>query len=140
MEAWFAAKEAGAFPVIGAVDDAGALLGFATYGAFRDRPAYKYTVESSVYVRADRRGRGVGRALLGETIARARARQVHTLVAGIETSNDASKALHARFGFEPCGVVRQAGFKFGRWLDLAFYQLLLDGPAAPRDGPEGGAG
>lgn len=133
MVSWFAAKEAGRFPVIGAVDDAGTLLGFGTYGPFRDRPAYKYTVEHSVYVHRDHRGRGLGRALIEATLARARAQEYHNVMAGIESSNAASRALHVALGFEHCGTVRQAGFKFGRWLDLEFYQKLLETPHTPNE-------
>lgn len=134
MNTWFAAKRAGNFPVIGLEDEAGTLLGFASYGTFRAFPAYKYTVEHSVYVHHAQRGRGLGRQLLQALIARARAQDVHVLVGGIDAANRASIALHTQLGFAPCGVVRQAGFKFGRWLDLAFYQLILDTPAQPVDG------
>jgi phosphinothricin acetyltransferase len=134
MTAWFAAKDAGNYPVIGAVDEAGCLLGFGTYGPFRAWPAYKYTVEHSVYVHRDHRGRGHGRTLLGALIDRARAQGYHTLVAGIEASNTPSLALHREFGFHPCGVIRHAGYKFGRWLDLEFHQLVFDGPRNPTEG------
>ncbi len=134
MSSWFAAKRAGNFPVIGLEDEAGTLLGFASYGSFRAFPAYKYTVEHSVYVHPRQRGRGLGRELLRSLIERARAQEVHVLVGGIDAANTASIALHTQLGFTPCGVVRQAGFKFGRWLDLAFYQLILDTPAQPVDG------
>jgi len=134
MGTWFQAKQAGHYPVIGLEDAAGTLLGFASYGSFRAFPAYKYTVEHSVYVHQDHRGRGLGRQLLQAVIARARAQEVHVLVGGIDAANTASIALHTQLGFTPCGVVRQAGFKFGRWLDLAFYQLILDTPAQPVDG------
>ena len=134
MEAWFDDKDKGGYPVIGAVDEGGTLMGFATYGPFRMRPAYKYTVEHSVYVERGHRGKGVGARLLTAIIARARAQQYHTLVGGIDAENAASIALHQRFGFEYCGTVRQAGFKFNRWLDLLFYQLLLETPTHPSDG------
>ena len=134
MAAWFAAKTAGDYPVIGAVDGAGQLLGFASYGSFRAWPAYKYTVEHSVYVQRDHRGRGVGAALLGRLIEEATARQFHVMVGGIDEGNRASIALHERLGFAHCGTVRHAGFKFGRWLNLAFYQRILSGPAQPVDG------
>lgn len=134
MDGWFAAKEQGNYPVIGAVDDAGALLGFGTYGPFRAWPAYKYSVEHSVYVHRDHRGRGLGRALIQANLARAREQGYHNVIAGIETTNAASRALHLQLGFQRCGVIRHAGFKFGRWLDLEFYQYLLDTPADPRDG------
>jgi phosphinothricin acetyltransferase len=134
MEGWFRAKDAGRFPVIGAVDVDGRLLGFATYGSFRAWPAYKYTVEHSVYVHRDQRGKGIGRALLERLIAAAREQDLHVLVAGIDVENLASIELHERLGFVHAGTLRHAGFKFGRWLDLAFYQLLLDTPAQPVDG------
>ncbi|HET9864218.1 MAG TPA: GNAT family N-acetyltransferase [Steroidobacteraceae bacterium] len=134
MEAWFDGKARRNDPVICAEDDDGRLLGFATYGQFRDRPAYKYTVEHSVYVEARCRGRGVGRALLGAIIEAAGRQDYHVLVGGIDAANAVSIELHVKFGFTPCGIVRQAGFKFGRWLDLAFYQLILKTPPAPVDG------
>jgi L-amino acid N-acyltransferase YncA len=133
IRAWFADKAAGRFPVIGAEED-GVLLGFATYGTFRARAAYKYTVEHSVYVHKDQRGRGIGKALMIELIAAARAQQYHVLVGGIDAANRTSVALHERLGFTFAGNIRQSAYKFGGWLDLAFYQLILDTPANPVDG------
>ena len=134
MDAWFAGKEAKGFPVIGCESDAGELLGFASYGTFRERPAYKYSVEHSVYVHRDHRGRGFGRQLLQALIERAQQQEVHVLVGGIDAANAASIALHLALGFSHAGTIEQAGFKFGRWLDLAFYQLILQTPHAPTDG------
>jgi L-amino acid N-acyltransferase len=134
MGPWFEAKRTANFPVLGAVDDEGALLGFASYGTFRVRPAYKYTVEHSVYVARDRRGAGVGTALMQALISAASAQQLHVLVGGVDASNRASIALHERLGFFHAGTIQHAGFKFGRWLDLAFYQLVLQTPAQPVDG------
>jgi phosphinothricin acetyltransferase len=133
MARWFAAKRAGGFPVLGAVDD-GRLLGFATYGTFRAWPAYKYSVEHSVYVHRDERGKGVGSALMHGLFAAAERQELHTLIAGIDADNRASIAFHEKLGFEHVGTVKQAGFKFGRWLDLAFYQRLLATPRHPVDG------
>jgi phosphinothricin acetyltransferase len=135
MAGWFAEKEAGRYPVIGAVEPSGRLLGFATYGVFRARPAYKYSVEHSVYVRADHHRRGVGAALLSRLIELAIGQQYHLMVGGIDAENVASIALHEKLGFTHAGTIREAGFKFGRWLDLAFYQLLLPSPSHPVDGP-----
>jgi len=134
MDAWFDAKAKGNYPVIGAVDNSGRLLGFATYGVFRERPAYKYTVEHSVYVDKECRGRGVGRTLLEALIVRAKAQDYHVLVGGIDADNAISIELHKKFGFTFCGEIRDAGFKFGRWLHLVFYQLILETPTRPVDG------
>ena len=134
MVTWFEAKSRGRYPVIGAEDDAGELMGFASYGPFRGWPAYKYTVEHSVYVDARFRGQGVGRVLLRAVIAAAESQDYHVMVGGIDAANAISIRLHESLGFTPCGIVRHAGFKFGRWLDLAFYQLILRTPAAPVDG------
>lgn len=133
MVAWFRAKEAGRFPVVGVEDEAGRLLGFASYGTFRAWPAYKYSVEHSVYVHKDSRGLGIGRVLMRELVAAARGQDYHLLIGGIEAGNAASIALHESLGFTHSGTIRQAGFKFGRWLDLSFYQLILETPAHPRD-------
>lgn len=134
MAPWFKAKEAGGFPVIGAVEPGGTLLGFASYGTFRAWPAYKYTVEHSVYVHRDHRGKGIGLALMQRLIAAAKENQLHVMVGGIDATNAGSIALHQRLGFAHAGTIRHAAFKFGRWLDLAFYQLVLETPAAPMDG------
>jgi len=134
MVTWFATKRANGFPVIGLEDDAGKLLGFASYGTFRAFPAYKYTVEHSVYVEKDSRGRGLGRALLESIVAQAEENGMHVVVGAIDLDNSASMELHKRLGFEHCGTIRQAGFKFGRWLDVAFLQKTLVTPLQPVDG------
>src|SRR5258708_34922659 len=133
MVGWFKAKDTGGFPVIGALEDE-KLMGFASYGTFRAWPAYKYSVEHSLYVHRDHRGKGVGAALLTRLIAAARERQVHTMIGGIDAAHSASISLPEKLGFVHAGTIRHAGFKFGRWLDLAFYQLLLDTLARPVDG------
>ena len=133
MPPWFATKQAHGYPIVGVEDVSGELIGFGTYGQFRDRPAYKYTVEHSVYVKRDHRGRGVGRAILQDLIEIARAKDMHVLVGGIDASNKSSITFHERLGFRHAGTIQQAGFKFGRWLDLAFYQLVLNTPKNPSD-------
>jgi phosphinothricin acetyltransferase len=134
VAAWFRVRAEAGLPILAAEDAAGALLGFASFGPFRAFPAYQYTVEHSVYVRSDCRGQGVGRRLLEELLAVATSRGVRVMVGGIDLDNTASIALHERQGFTHSGTIREAGFKFGRWLDLAFYQRILAGPAQPRDG------
>jgi L-amino acid N-acyltransferase len=133
MMPWFKAKEDGRFPVIGMEGKDEQLLGFASYGTFRAWPAYKYSVEHSVYVHKDHRGKGIGRALMLELIAAARNQDYHLLVGGIEAFNSSSIALHESLGFTHAGTIREAGYKFGRWLDLSFYQLTLQTPAVPSD-------
>ena len=135
MVAWFEAKQKGGFPVIGLEDARGQLLGFASWGSFRAYPAYKYTVEHSVYVRNDQRGNGLGKRLMQALIAEAQARgNVHALVGAIDAANSGSIALHEKLGFQSVGLMPQVGFKFGRWLDLALYQLTLVTPEQPVDG------
>jgi phosphinothricin acetyltransferase len=109
-------------------------MGFASYGPFRAWPAYKYSVEHSVYVDARFRRRGIGCLLLERLIEAAQSQDYHVLVGAIDAANRESIALHQRLGFTHCGTIRQAGFKFGRWLDLAFYQLILATPSQPMDG------
>jgi len=134
MVAWFNAKEQGRFPVIGAVNDSGQLCGFATYGTFRAWPAYKYSIEHSVYVHKNHRGKGLGLLLMQRLIADALEQQYHVMIGGIDATNHTSIALHKKLGFTLSGTIKHAGFKFGRWLDLAFYQLLLETPQQPADG------
>jgi len=134
MVGWFEAKAKGRYPVIGIENDAGTLAGFGSYGAFRAWPAYKYSVEHSIYVDTRFRGQGQGRVLLKALVEAAAKQDYHMMVGGIDASNTVSIRLHERMGFTHCGTIAQAGFKFGRWLDLAFYQRILATPAAPVDG------
>lgn len=134
MAGWFETKMKGGYPVIVAETDGGEFMGFGSYGTFRAFPGYKYTVEHSVYVDARFRGRGLGRILMKEIIAAAQGQNYHTLVGVIDSSNKVSIRLHEAMGFACCGTIREAGFKFGRWLDVLFYQLTLPTPAQPADG------
>jgi L-amino acid N-acyltransferase len=134
MPKWFGSKAQGNYPVIGLETDDGTLAGFASYGKFRDRPAYKYTVEHSIYMDTRFRSQGHGRVLIEAITAAAIRQNYHTMVGGIDASNAGSIRFHERMGFSHCGTVKQVGFKFGRWLDLALYQKILATPAAPVDG------
>jgi L-amino acid N-acyltransferase len=134
METWFEVKAKAKFPIIGAEDETGKLLGFASYGSFRTWPGYKYSIEHSVYVTSEHRGHGLGRRLMQELIEIAKKQNYHMMIGGIDASNQASIGLHRSLGFTHCASIKQAGFKFGRWLDLEFYQLLLPTPACPVDG------
>jgi phosphinothricin acetyltransferase len=134
MATWFELKEKGNYPVVGALADAGELIGFGSYGAFRAWPGYKYTVEHSIYVSPQFRGQGIGKCLLTELISAAQAQDYHVMIGGIDSQNAVSIGLHQSLGFTHAGTIRQAGFKFGRWLDLVFYQLILPTPANPKAG------
>ncbi|MBI3367176.1 MAG: N-acetyltransferase [Burkholderiales bacterium] len=113
-----------------------ARLRFAARRRAASRPAIRASsgVGMSIYIQRDQRGQGLGRRLLQALIDRANERDVHVMMGGIDVDNAGSIALHRQLGFAHVGTARQVGFKFGRWLDLAFYQRVLDGPAQPVDG------
>ena len=134
MASWFEAKKNGNYPVIGVVTERGELMGFTSYGSFRAWPAYKYTVEHSVYVHHEHRSQGIGSALMKKLIETARKQEYHVMVGGIDAANATSIAMHEKLGFVHAGTIRHAGYKFGRWLDLAFYQLVLETPRRPEEG------
>ena len=133
MKSWFEVKNKHHFPVIGITNEAGELLAFGSYGTFRAWPAYKYTVEHSLYVQKDHRGKGLGKIILTEIIKNATRQDYHCLVAGIDSTNQTSIALHESVGFEYSGTIKHAGYKFAKWLDLAFYQLILPTPLHPTE-------
>ena len=119
-ECWRARVALG-YPVLVAADASG-VLGFATFGDFRAWPGYRFTVEHSVHVRADCRGRGVGTQLLQALLPRAAACNKHIMIAGVDAANAASIRFHERLGFTQVGHLREVGYKFDRWLDLVFLQ------------------
>jgi L-amino acid N-acyltransferase YncA len=107
-------------------DDDGEVVGYAYAGPYRPRLAYRHTVEDSIYVRADRLGSGVGRLLMPALISAAQERGMRQMIAVIGDSGDqASIHLHRSFGFRDAGLLKDVGFKFGRWLDTVFMQRSL---------------
>ena len=118
-------QRSGAHAVLVAVDDDGAVAGYGSLSAYKERAAYSTTVEDSVYVARDRQGQGVGRLLLTELVATATAHGFHAVMARIVGGHDASIRLHAGLGFEIVGTEREVGRKFGRWLDVVVMQKLL---------------
>jgi L-amino acid N-acyltransferase len=122
--AWWRAKREPGFPTLVADDD-GAVIGFASFGDFRSWPGYRFTVEHSVHVHRNHRGRGIGTALMHPLIERAASLGKHVMIAGVDAENVGSIAFHERLGFEPVAHFRQVGFKFDRWLDLVFLQRFL---------------
>lgn len=129
---WWDTKQQQGFPVFVAEQE-GRVIGFSSIGPFRAWAAYKYSVENSVYVATGVRGKGVGKLLMRPLIEAARKLEMHTIVAGIDASNEASIRLHEWFGFKEVAHFKEVGYKFGRWLDLKFLQLVLDTPAAPQE-------
>jgi phosphinothricin acetyltransferase len=118
---------AGAHPAVVAIDDdgGGAVTGFGSLSPYRSRPAYSTTVEDSVYVHHDHRGKGVGRLVLAELVRLADVHGFHSVMARIVGGHEASIALHTGCGFELVGIEREVGRKFGKWLDVALMQKLL---------------
>ena len=121
-------EHGGAHPAVVATDNDGVVRGFASLSPYRSRPAYRTSVEDSVYVDGESQGRGVGRLLLSETVALAEAYGFHSVMARIVDGHEASIALHRACGFELVGIERQIGRKFGRWLDVALMQRLVGPP------------
>ena len=129
QQQWLA-ERSGAFATIVAVDSDPAtpdtaVVGFGALSAYKERAAYRTSVENSVYVRRDRHGQGIGRLLLTELLATAARSGFHTVFARINAASEASVALHRACGYEPVGVEREVGRKFGRWHDVALMQRLL---------------
>lgn len=122
------ADRSGAFAAVVAeidVDGVDTVVGFASLSPFKPRHAYSTTVENSVYVSRDHAGLGIGRALMDHLVDLARTSGFHSIIAHIEASSTSSRALHLSCGFEVVGVQREVGRKFGKWLDVAVYQLML---------------
>jgi len=121
---WFELKQQHKFPVWVAVV-ADVAVGFGTYGTFREKIGYRYTVEHSVYVQEDQQGKGIGKALLVQLITQAKAEGYHAMVGGIDAKNTESIAFNQKMGFEIVGHLKEVGYKFDQWLDLCFVQRLL---------------
>ncbi len=117
-------RHQGATPVVVAVID-DEVVGFASLSQFKERAAYRTTVENSIYVAEGQQGKGIGNLLMTEILERARSHGFHSVIARIAGDNPGSVAVHMRHGYELVGVERQVGRKFGQWLDVTELQLLL---------------
>jgi L-amino acid N-acyltransferase YncA len=129
---WYERKVRDGLPVL-VFEENNHVIGFATFGPFRARPAYKYTVEHSVYVHKDHRRKGVGTRLMMDLIKIANEREYATMVAGIDSGNEGSRVMHENLGFTNCGTIKRVGYKFGKWLNVTFYQYELRGPTTPKE-------
>ena len=121
---WFETKQQQGFPVFVAEEN-NEVLGFSSIGPFRAWTGYKYSVENSIYVKDGQRGKGIGKLLMQPLIEAAKEMKLHTIIAGIDADNKLSIDFHKQFGFEEAGHLKQIGWKFDRWLDLVFMQLIL---------------
>jgi phosphinothricin acetyltransferase len=121
---WFDDKASKNFPIIVAVAE-NQVIGFGTYGTFREKIGYQYTVEHSVYVSDNFIGKGIGKLLLETLIQLAKKQHLHVMIGAIDAQNKSSIAFHEKFGFEIVGNIRQVAYKFDRWLDLVLMQLIL---------------
>ena len=124
QKAIFEEKNANNFPLI-VIEIDNEIAGFGTYGTFRFKEGYKFTVEHSVYVSIKHQGKGLGKLLLAELIELAKKQKLHTMIAVIDAENQNSVEFHKQFGFETVGVIKESAFKFDKWLDAVFMQLLL---------------
>jgi phosphinothricin acetyltransferase len=121
---WFKNKRDGSWPVF-VYTDKESVCGFATYGTFRARQLYISTVEHSVFVHQQYRGKGIARKLMEHLMADARSRGYHVMIGGIDSENTDSIEFHASLGFTEVGHIKQVARKFGRWLDLKLYQRII---------------
>jgi L-amino acid N-acyltransferase len=129
-QSWFDDHQRTGLPIYVASDSEEHIVGWSALNRYHDRIGYRFTSENSIYVAADHRGRGIGKLLLPPLIEDAKELGLRAIIAAIDSENPASIRLHARFGFEPVGHFRKVGYKFNRWLDVVYMELLLPDPAA----------
>ena len=131
MQSRLAEVHAAGLPWLVADDADGVLVGYAHASKWKGRCAYRYSVESTVYLAPDQVGRGLGRPLYQALLAELEAQQLHVVIGGIALPNAASVGLHEALGFTASGVFREVGFKFGRWVDVGYWQKTLPAAARP---------
>ena len=124
---WFDAHRRDDFAIFVAEAASGEVVGWSALNRYHDRFGYRFTTENSVYVAESWRGNGIGKLLLAPLIPAAEARGLHAIIAAIDAANTASIRLHAGFGFEQVGLFRQVGYKFDRWLDVAYLERIIRG-------------
>ncbi|KAF9918010.1 hypothetical protein BX616_010594 [Lobosporangium transversale] len=125
---WFRSTIQGGYPILVAttiVEDKELVAGYASLGSFRQKDGYRFTAEYSLYIHHEHRKRGLGRMLLRELLAEAKRRNFHAIIGSISEGNEASLRLAAEFGFRVVGTMKENGYKFDRWIDNTFIELLL---------------
>lgn len=123
--AWFEDHQRQDYPIFVAANEADDVVGWSSLSKFHDRVGYRFTAEDSIYVAAENRGKGVGKLLLAPLVQAAKDRKLHAIIGLIDAQNEASIRLHAGFDFEKVAHLKQVGFKFNRWLDVVYMQLLV---------------
>lgn len=123
MEVWFTKYEEN-YPLIVAEED-GIILGYCSLSPFREKEAYKRTIEISIYIEAKVRGKGIANRLMERILQISKEREDHTIIAGITKGNDISVKLHEKFGFTYIGCFHEVGYKFEQWQDVLFYQYIV---------------
>jgi L-amino acid N-acyltransferase YncA len=126
-QSWFDDHKRTGLPIFVATEN-GKVIGWSALNRYHDRMGYRFTSENSVYIAADWRGKGVGKMLLEPLIKAGHDYGLHAIIAAIDATNEASIRLHRRFGFEEVGHFKNVGYKFGRWLDVIYMELLLPEP------------
>lgn len=124
QRAWFEEKQTSGFPILVAENNS-EVVGFGTFGAFRIKVGYRFTVEHSVYVADKAIGKGIGKLILQKLIDLAKEQNYHSMIGVIDASNSGSIEFHKKFGFIETGVLKEVGYKFDKWLDVSLMQLFL---------------
>lgn len=127
-ESWFEDHQRTGLPIFVAVNESRRIVGWSALNRYHDRMGYRFTSENSIYIAADQRGRGIGKLLLEPLIGAAKRLGLRVIIAAIDANNGASIKLHERFGFETVGRFKNVGYKFNRWLDVVYMELLLPEP------------
>ena len=124
QQAWFEEKQTSGFPIL-AAENNNEVIGFGTFGGFRVKVGYRFTVEHSVYVADKAIGKGIGKLILQKLIDLAKEQNYHIMIGVIDASNSGSIEFHKKFGFKETGVLEEVGYKFDKWLDVSLMQLIL---------------
>ena len=126
--AWFDDHKKTGLPIFVAVSDRDQVVGWSALNRYHDRKGYRFTTENSIYIAPAYRGQGIGKLLLEPLIESAKKLRLHAIIAVIDAENQASIRLHERYHFEHVGRFKKVGYKFGRWLDVVYMELLLPEP------------